>query len=216
VPDDYPASPRPKQRGRYLRTYWCEAGTGCRVGSYSQFFPMRRPDDFPGALLSFSSAVSRGFSKRRTSTGAPAGLRGTGPPRPSQHLPGAAHLQVGIFTPIQHRRGNGLTVWCAASGLNFKWVEKLFEVTINPKTIASRATRISSNEENKSQPTETITNLTNSLLVIGGLPNYYKAIPARLRPLKNSALSKFPLQTLQPLLDRSFPPRFKGVCVRLP
>lgn len=41
------------------------------------------------------------------------------------------------------------------------WIEKLFEVNIHPKTIATRVYRhpdFSSNEEKKSQPLETITN----------------------------------------------------------
>jgi hypothetical protein len=60
-----------------------------------------------------------------------------------------------IEQEIKEQLAQGKKPWSIGKELS-KWVEKLFEVTINPKTIASRATRISSNEEKKSQPIETI------------------------------------------------------------
>ena len=71
--------------------------------------------------------------------------------------------EVYIEQEIKDSLAAGKKPWTIGKELS-KWVEKLFEVTINPKTIASRATRISSNEENKSQHTETITNSTLSII----------------------------------------------------
>lgn len=61
-----------------------------------------------------------------------------------------------IEQQIKEELAQGKKPWTIGKELS-KWVEKLFEVTINPKTIASRANRISSNEEKKSQPIETVT-----------------------------------------------------------
>jgi hypothetical protein len=68
-----------------------------------------------------------------------------------------------IEQEIKDSLAAGKKPWTIGKELS-KWVEKLFEVTINPKTIASRATRVSSSEEKKSHPTETITNSTPSII----------------------------------------------------
>lgn len=67
-----------------------------------------------------------------------------------------------IEQEIKDSLAAGKKPWTIGKELS-KWVEKLFEVTINPKTLAKRADRIKSNStnvENKSQPTETTTNFT--------------------------------------------------------
>ena len=63
--------------------------------------------------------------------------------------------EVYIEQEIKESLAAGKKPWTIGKELS-KWVEKLFEVTINPKTIASRAERISSNEEKKSKPIETV------------------------------------------------------------
>ena len=60
-----------------------------------------------------------------------------------------------IEQEIKDALAQGKKPWTIGKELS-KWVEKLFEVTINPKTIASRAERVSSNEEKKSKPIETV------------------------------------------------------------
>jgi hypothetical protein len=57
----------------------------------------------------------------------------------------------------------GKKPWTIGKELS-KWVEKIFEVTINPKTIASRVTRISSNEEKKSNTSDYIDNSTPEII----------------------------------------------------
>jgi hypothetical protein len=91
-----------------------------------------------------------------------------------------------MVTAINFRYPEGAGPWTIGKELS-RWVEKLFEVTINPHTIKNRAARIQenidSNESKKSQPTETITHSTPKIIEDrqprgGGLP------PGSLSPQK--------------------------------
>jgi hypothetical protein len=66
-----------------------------------------------------------------------------------------------IEQEIKEKLAQGKKPWSIGKELS-SWVEKLFEVTINPHTIKSRAARIAqendSNESKKSQPVENTTN----------------------------------------------------------
>lgn len=72
-----------------------------------------------------------------------------------------------IEQEIKESLAKGKKPWTIGKELS-KWVEKLFEVTINPETIRTRArraeTRERSNDREKSQTTETITNSTPQII----------------------------------------------------
>jgi hypothetical protein len=73
--------------------------------------------------------------------------------------------EVYIEQEIKDSLAAGKKPWTIGKELS-KWIEKLFEVTINPRTIERRAERIenTTNVVKKSQPTETIANSAPSII----------------------------------------------------